>query len=122
MYRLLIIINCKQTVHLVGPVVLIYYDAGQQNIRFMIHTWLRPGYHSLRKTVQSWWTQLYCCLGWPYTSCYKLVPRPVFRYFTPLGPRKFFAPPLICSYSASAPSSIVTRKLGTNIVFSIDLP
>jgi hypothetical protein len=49
--------------------------------------------------------------------CSNVLGRPIFRYFTPLGPRKFCE---ICSYSASAPSSassVVTRKLGTNIVF-----
>jgi hypothetical protein len=28
--------------HLVGPVILIYYDAGQQNIKFAVFSYLVP--------------------------------------------------------------------------------
>jgi len=36
---------------------------------------------------------------WTYAMRVEHKTRPVFRYFTPLGPRNFWAPPLICSYS-----------------------
>jgi hypothetical protein len=32
MWRLLIVINWKQIVHLVGPIILIYYDARLRNL------------------------------------------------------------------------------------------
>jgi hypothetical protein len=78
------------------------------------------------------------CPVWPVVEgCdQECIVRPVFRYFTPMGPRKFCAPtPLSCSYSVmckqkqhkktdkrqnirvpSSARSVVTRKLGRAVV------
>jgi len=75
-------------------------------------------------------------LNWPNDTfvsvCVYAVARPVFRYFMPLGPRNFCVPPppylfvftyVQLSFQVQLISSTIPAiPLGTNIVFSIDLP